>query len=103
MSAKDEAWDRFVEKVRQVAAGIEEPTRAVAAGKVYAAAAVAEAREPLVAALEAIAEHPHCEYAREPEELAKNRRQYDMGVADGHRCAAGIAAAALADAKGETP
>jgi hypothetical protein len=50
----EQAWDHFVRQVMNVAGGIEEPTRAIAAGKLYAAHAVAEARAPLVAALEAV-------------------------------------------------
>ena len=49
----EQAWDHFVQQVMNVAGGIEQPERAVAAGKLYAAHAVAEARAPLVAALEA--------------------------------------------------
>ena len=45
----EQAWDHFVRQVMNVAGGIEEPTRAIAAGKLYAAHAVAEARAPLVA------------------------------------------------------
>jgi len=52
----EQAWDHFVQQVMNVAAGIEEPTRAVAAGKLYAAHAVAEARAPLVEALRPFAE-----------------------------------------------
>ena len=52
MSA-EQAWDHFVRQVMNVAGGIEEPTRAIAAGKLYAAHAVAEARAPLVEALRA--------------------------------------------------
>ena len=47
----ERAWDHFVRQVMNVAGGIEEPTRAIAAGKLYAAHAVAEARAPLVEAL----------------------------------------------------
>ena len=47
----EQAWDHFVQQVMNVAGGIEEPTRAIAAGKLYAAHAVAEARAPLVEAL----------------------------------------------------
>jgi len=39
----EQAWDHFVQQVMNVAGGIEQPERAVAAGKLYAAAAVAEA------------------------------------------------------------
>ena len=47
----EQAWDHFVRQVMNVAGGIEQPERAVAAGKLYAAHAVAEARAPLVEAL----------------------------------------------------
>jgi hypothetical protein len=47
----EQAWDHFVQQVMNVAGGIEEPTRAIAAGKLYAAHAVAQARAPLVEAL----------------------------------------------------
>lgn len=54
------------------------------------------------AALKRIAEHPHCAYEREG---AFNRlpvdRQYEIGIADGHRCAASEARAALAPAPKE--
>ena len=53
MSA-EQAWDHFVRQVMNVAGGIEQPERAVAAGKLYAAHAVAEARAPLVVALRAV-------------------------------------------------
>ena len=43
----EQAWDHFVRQVMNVAGGIEQPERAVAAGKLYAAHAVAEARAPL--------------------------------------------------------
>ena len=51
----EQAWDHFVRQVMNVAGGIEEPTRAIAAGKLYAAACVTEARAPLVEALEPLA------------------------------------------------
>jgi len=47
----------------------------------------------LVEALERIAFHAHNTYAVS--------EQYDIGVTDGHRCAAKIARAALAKAKGK--
>lgn len=47
----------------------------------------------LVAALQRIAEHPHCVY---PAHLTRNDRSYEIGVSDGHRCAAEIARAVLA-------
>ena len=53
MSA-EQAWDHFVRQVMNVAGGIEQPERAVAAGKLYAAHAVAEARAPLAEALRAV-------------------------------------------------
>jgi len=64
MSA-EQAWDHFVRQVMNVAGGIEEPTRAIAAGKLYAAHAVAEARAPLVAVLRAVEwgrEAEHCPF-----------------------------------------
>jgi len=64
MSA-EQAWDHFVRQVMNVAGGIEEPTRAIAAGKLYAAHAVAEARAPLVEALRAVEWVRHgCEYEK---------------------------------------
>jgi len=39
----EQAWDHFVQQVMNVAGGIEQPERAVAAGKLYAALCVAEA------------------------------------------------------------
>jgi len=57
----ERAWDHFVRQVMNVAGGIEEPTRAIAAGKLYAAHAVAEARAPLVEILEDLQWQAHDE------------------------------------------
>jgi hypothetical protein len=55
--------------------------------------------ERLREVLEKIRDHRHCSYDRpDPVEAARNRREYDIGVTDGHRCAATIARVAL---KGE--
>ena len=56
----EQAWDHFVRQVVNVAGGIEEPTRAIAAGKLYAAACVTEARAPLVKVLRAIERKVEC-------------------------------------------
>lgn len=48
----------------------------------------------LRAALESIADSPHCQY-----ENSKDGTSYGVGVADGHRCAATTARAALAPRK----
>ena len=49
-----------------------------------------EANRALLGALEDIANHPHSSYS--------SVSQYDIGVVDGHRCAANIARAAIAKA-----
>ncbi len=49
----------------------------------------------LKAALEAIATDPHCAYTDGPY-ISDHDSGYHMGVADGHRCAAAKASAALA-------
>lgn len=49
--------------------------------------------DALEAALREIAEHPHCQYATN--EAKHVPRYYNIGVADGHRCAANIARVAL--------
>lgn len=46
------------------------------------------------AALEAIANHPHNAYDFQPPNHSSGR-QYEIGVTDGHRCAARIARKAL--------
>lgn len=54
------------------------------------------------AALKQIAEHPHCSYEARVHSLpTRPDRQYEIGVADGHRCAAEIARVALAPAPKE--
>jgi len=66
---------------------------------------LAEAREThaaLVAALKEIAEHPHNSYDH-PSNTG-HARDYGIGCADGHRCAAQVARTVLARAEpGETP
>jgi len=49
-------------------------------------------------ALDRIANHPHCSYPVDSRGMPHTDRQYEIGVADGHRCAAEIARAALAKA-----
>lgn len=61
--------------------------------------AVAEARaesERMRAALTAIAKHPHQSYEHDGPARSDMDRQYQIGVADGHRCAGNEARLALA-------
>lgn len=54
-------------------------------------------REALVTALKEVADHPHNSYDHPSN--SGHAREYGIGCADGHRCAASVARAALA---GET-
>jgi hypothetical protein len=47
--------------------------------------------------LDEIAKHPYCSYENEQPASSDMDRQYQLGVADGHRCAANVAASALVD------
>ncbi len=64
--------------------------------------AVEQREARLREALEAIAEDPHCLYTSE-QASSTHDLQYRHGVADGHRCAAAKACAALRSATPENP
>lgn len=91
------------ERLRRIAGGVDKAAGIADANAAEQIRALKAQNARLRSALREIAEHEHCEYGSDCFALHEPYdRGYQVGVADGHRCAANIARAYLAKEPNET-